>query len=331
MKNGKNTTRSLSSRICESRTVDQLSDAEEVFLLRLLSKTDQVGRYTGDPELLANYLYPRSRKLDPEAIEGILEKLVDLGTIDWYVVDGDRYIAFRNFERHHHFRSDVHRVVLYPGPDEAESHVLPAADERADRTPPDEPGRTRTDPDEAGRTRAYPIPGPGPIPGPTSGGAGDDNGREPRHRGSGRERPGRPADAGSTSGGDARASPPETGDSLQEFVTECFARHSDVRGWDWRREGGARRRLIAHAHRVSPGEPQRYLLQLIETFWELREGGGRFWRGQPWLISILASHGILPRVEVAMRQRAPPSADETVAEVAAARERIRRRKEEQGR
>ncbi len=141
-------TRALSSKICESKTIDKLTDAEEVFLYRLLSRTDQVGRYIGDPELLSKYLYPRSRSKTPEEIERYLQKLSskEIDILQWYSVDGELYIEFINFEKYHNFRTDVKRVSLYPAPQQTHKNGSE---------------RTRTNPSKLERNRLGPGPGIG--------------------------------------------------------------------------------------------------------------------------------------------------------------------------
>ena len=159
----RHSSRSLASSATESRTIDQLTDSEEVLFYRLLSKTDQRGRYHGDPDLLVSYLYPRSRKQTAEFITAALQKLVALESIQWYEVDGRQFVQFIHFERYHSFRKDVARVELYPGPDEADQSRAPEPDDSdTDRPAADDPVRTRSDPDGPVQGRTTLDHGPDP-------------------------------------------------------------------------------------------------------------------------------------------------------------------------
>jgi hypothetical protein len=65
---------------------------------------------------------------------------------------------------------------------------------------------------------------------------------------------------------------------------------------DFAREGAGIKRLIAQARRQTPDDPAGWLKVVVGTFRRLRAGPDHYWQDQPFLPSVLASGGILPRV-----------------------------------
>ena len=100
----------------DSETVNSLSDAAEVFFVRLIMSADDEGRFYGDPKLLKSYLYPLKKKRVADIPHWIAE-CVNAGLIVEYEVNGKRYLQILNFgqpEPHEasHFppMDDVHRL-----------------------------------------------------------------------------------------------------------------------------------------------------------------------------------------------------------------------------
>jgi hypothetical protein len=85
---------------------------------------------------------------------------------------------------------------------------------------------------------------------------------------------------------------------------------------NWAKEGKGLHRLIALAHTFAEDDCENWLQGLLETFWRLKTAGDRFWVGQPFLPSVLASDGIFTRVHEEMRKSQP--SDELMAAIRAA-------------
>ena len=65
---------------------------------------------------------------------------------------------------------------------------------------------------------------------------------------------------------------------------------------DYPKEGSAIKGLIKKAKHRATDFPDIFIKSMIEAFWKLKEGGNKFWKGQPFLASVLNSAGIWPRV-----------------------------------
>lgn len=82
----------------DSEAVNTLTDAEEVFFIRLIMAADDFGRFYGTPQLLKSYLYPLKdkRTADMPRLVAACEKA---GMIASYEVSGRRYIQILKFKQ----------------------------------------------------------------------------------------------------------------------------------------------------------------------------------------------------------------------------------------
>jgi len=98
----------------DSEAVNSLSDAAEVFFVRLIMSADDYGRFHGAPILLKSYLYPLKKKRVSDIPHWIAE-CVNAGLIVEYEVNGKRYLQIVNFSQ-----PEPHEASLFPSPDDAQ-------------------------------------------------------------------------------------------------------------------------------------------------------------------------------------------------------------------
>ena len=82
----------------DSEAVNSLSDAAEIFFVRLIMAADDCGRFYGAPVLLKSYLYPLKNKRVADIPRWVAE-CVNAGLIADYEVDGKRYLEIVNFNQ----------------------------------------------------------------------------------------------------------------------------------------------------------------------------------------------------------------------------------------
>ncbi len=80
------------------------------------------------------------------------------------------------------------------------------------------------------------------------------------------------------------------------------------------KEGEAIYGLISKCRIRAPDYPEDFAKQVLETFWQLKQGRDKYWRGQPFLPSALNASGIWPRVLEEMREVIPDEFQEKIAE-----------------
>ena len=97
----------------DSEAVNSLSDAAEVFFVRLIMAADDCGRFYGAPILLKSYLYPLKNKRVADIPRWIAE-CVNAGLIADYEVDGKRYLQIVNFGQ-----QESHETSSFPSPEES--------------------------------------------------------------------------------------------------------------------------------------------------------------------------------------------------------------------
>jgi len=108
--------RILKESICTSDTIAQLNFEEEVFFYRLLVVCDDYGRMDARPAILRARCFPlKIGEITEEMITSWLKKLVDVGLIEIYVVDGKPYLHITTWEKHQQIRA---KNSKYPSPDE---------------------------------------------------------------------------------------------------------------------------------------------------------------------------------------------------------------------
>lgn len=82
----------------DSEAVNSLTEAGEVFFIRLIMCADDYGRFYGSPQLLKSYLYPLKDKRVAD-ISRLIAECVKAGLIADYEVSGKRYIQIVKFRQ----------------------------------------------------------------------------------------------------------------------------------------------------------------------------------------------------------------------------------------
>lgn len=141
--------RMIHDDICEDRKLNTVSEGAEVLFYRLLSKTDDFGRFYGDPSLLKGQVFPRRHELTVQVIASRLVELVEVELILVFEAeDGELIVQFKNFEKRQAFRKDIKRRARFP---QAGSNITSTSSKKLVSElfgHVTSPSRTRTDADE---------------------------------------------------------------------------------------------------------------------------------------------------------------------------------------
>ncbi len=122
-------------------------------------------------------------------------------------------------------------------------------------------------------------------------------------------------------GGPLEADPPHDDQLIDDFeelklynaIKDSFeSKHGQFDNYG--KEGKAIKALITKCRIRTPDNPEDFAKQVLETFWQLRQGRDKYWRGQPFLPSALNASGIWPRVLEEMREVIPDEFQESIAE-----------------
>jgi len=89
---------------------------------------------------------------------------------------------------------------------------------------------------------------------------------------------------------------PSAPDSLYRAVWESCLAMSGDKFSNYKREGEGCKRFCGLVRARAPTNPERTAKELLELFRRLRETGGKFWAGQPFTPSVLASAAIFDRL-----------------------------------
>jgi len=82
----------------DSEAMNSLSDAAEVFFVRLIMCVDDFGRFYGSPQLLKSYLYPM-KNMRISDISRLIAACVKAGVIADYEHEGKRYLQIVKFKQ----------------------------------------------------------------------------------------------------------------------------------------------------------------------------------------------------------------------------------------
>ena len=82
----------------DSEAINSLSDAGEVFFIRLIMCVDDFGRFYGSPQLLKSYLYPM-KNMRISDISRLIAACVKAGVIAEYEYEGKRYLQIIKFKQ----------------------------------------------------------------------------------------------------------------------------------------------------------------------------------------------------------------------------------------
>lgn len=105
--------RVIKESIKRSPQIDALTWFEEVVFYRLMVTADDYGCMDARPVLLKNELFPTKENITKKSIEDAVGKLVSVGLLHKYEVNGMPYLFFPTWEKHQRIRNK-HRK--YPEP-----------------------------------------------------------------------------------------------------------------------------------------------------------------------------------------------------------------------
>lgn len=107
--------RVIKESIKRSPQIDSLTWFEEVVFYRLIVTADDYGCMDGRPVLVKNELFPTRENVTRKSVEDAIAKLVAVGLLYQYEVDGRPYLAFPTWEKHQRIRNKYRR---FPEPPE---------------------------------------------------------------------------------------------------------------------------------------------------------------------------------------------------------------------
>lgn len=110
----------------DSEAVNSLSDAAEVFFVRLIQCADDYGRFYGTPMLLKSYLFPLKDKRVADISRWIAE-CVKAGLIADYEVAGKRFVEIRKFNQRMRLKGESKFPA--PPPDDSQMTVMCPTDD----------------------------------------------------------------------------------------------------------------------------------------------------------------------------------------------------------
>jgi len=91
--------RMISKSISISERVNSMSLFARLLFTWMIPHTDDFGRMTGSPMKVKALVVPMADETK-EDVERALTEMVEQDLIDWYVVDGKKYIQIKNFDKH---------------------------------------------------------------------------------------------------------------------------------------------------------------------------------------------------------------------------------------
>lgn len=91
--------RTIKPEFCLSESMSKLSHSARLTFILLWTFVDDSGRARGSSRVLASILYPYEPAVH-EQIDGWLDELIEAGCLDFYEVDGSRYVQVRNWLKH---------------------------------------------------------------------------------------------------------------------------------------------------------------------------------------------------------------------------------------
>lgn len=113
--------RILKESICTSDSIDALSWFEETVFYRLMVNCDDYGRFDGRSAIVKNRLFPLKGSVTTKSIDCAINKLVLVGLVCRYIVNGKPFLFLPTWSAHQITRAVASK---YPDPREAdEMHV----------------------------------------------------------------------------------------------------------------------------------------------------------------------------------------------------------------
>lgn len=105
--------RILNSSICTSDSIDELDFFQESFFYRLLVSVDDYGNFDARAKIIRAAVFPL-KDISLKDIETALDALERQGMLQFYTVNGRRYIHLTGWTRFQRLRNSKHK---YPAPD----------------------------------------------------------------------------------------------------------------------------------------------------------------------------------------------------------------------
>lgn len=105
--------RVLKESIKRSPQIDSLTWFEEVTFYRLIVTADDYGCADGRLVVLRNDLFPTKESITRKSIEDAIKRLVSVGLVSEYTVDGSPYLFLNTWEKHQRVRTKKRK---YPAP-----------------------------------------------------------------------------------------------------------------------------------------------------------------------------------------------------------------------
>lgn len=107
--------RLIKESIRTSRSVNNLSDFDFRVWTYLITYVDDYGRGSADAELLKGLCFPRRKGITEAQIEKAVANLAMSGMVTLYMVDGEPYLAFPNWDKHQQIRA---KTSKFPAPED---------------------------------------------------------------------------------------------------------------------------------------------------------------------------------------------------------------------
>lgn len=117
--------RFISKEISIDKKVNSLSSPWSILAFTwLLTHADREGRTHGDPVVVRSVIFPRQPSISIESMESFIAEWSEVGLINWYEVDGEKYIEFPNFGKHQvGLRKDKEPASSIPQPPEVDGKL----------------------------------------------------------------------------------------------------------------------------------------------------------------------------------------------------------------
>lgn len=117
--------RILKETICTSDDINALTHFEEVVFYRLIVTVDDYGRFDARLPILKARLFPLKPDVTLKNIETAISKLVSVGLVSLYTVEGDPFLRLPAWSKHQRLRKTK---AKFPAPEEADGNMGSAAD-----------------------------------------------------------------------------------------------------------------------------------------------------------------------------------------------------------
>ena len=107
--------RIIKESICTSDSIAELGWFEEVLFYRLIVNCDDFGRFDGRTAVIKSRLFPLKDSVTAKAVESAINKLVTVGLVALYFVEGKPYLQLPTWDKHQTVRA---KKSKFPSPDD---------------------------------------------------------------------------------------------------------------------------------------------------------------------------------------------------------------------